>query len=213
MSGLPDLKIETLTLGALCSNCYIVTAGEEALLIDPGYDDSRLESVCRALAGRVRYILLTHRHADHLMGLAQAKALTGGKVAIHELDAAGTSLPEVSCCREIYGRDQVPVDPDILLGEGDRLPFAGRDVTLLHTPGHTIGSVCFVIEDCLFSGDTLFAGTVGRTDLPSGSYSDILASAARLAALPGEYRIYPGHGEMTTLSRERRTNPYLLERL
>ena len=102
-----------------------------------------------------------------------------------------------------------PTEPDILLHDGDRLPFAGRVITVLHTPGHTAGSVCFLIDDCLFSGDTLFAGTVGRTDLPSGSSGDMLTSAARLAALPGEYKIYPGHGEATTLSRERISNPYL----
>ncbi|MGI6269476.1 MAG: MBL fold metallo-hydrolase [Candidatus Howiella sp.] len=213
MSDRSDLKIEMLTLGALGSNCYIVTAGEAALLIDPGDDDPRLDTVCRALAGQVEYILLTHRHADHLMGLARAKALAGGRVAIHELDAAGATSPEVSCCREIYGREQKPVEPELLLRDGDRLPFAGREIMVLHTPGHTAGSVCFLLEDCLFSGDTLFAGTVGRTDLPSGSYRDMLASTVRLAALSGEYRVYPGHGEATTLSQERATNPYLSERL
>ena len=159
MSERTGLKIERLTLGALCSNCYVVTAGEEALLIDPGEEDARLDAVCREIAGKNAYILLTHRHADHLMGLARAKALAGGRIAIHELDAAGTSSPEVSCCREIYGRMLTPTEPDILLHDGDRLPFAGRVITVLHTPGHTAGSVCFLIDDCLFSGDTLFAVT------------------------------------------------------
>lgn len=202
------MRIKHRALGGIGANCYFVTIDGQTAVIDPGYPSPWLLEKTREYGDSVKYILLTHRHADHLMGLSFVKEQTGAHVAVHELDAAATDSPEVSRCMEIYGKPQVPVQADILLRDGDTLPLGQETIKVLHTPGHSAGSVCFLIGDSIFSGDTLFEGTVGRTDLPSGDYSQMMASVAKLAALDGEYQVYPGHGGETTLNEERAHNPY-----
>ena len=208
------MQIRTLTLGPLETNCYILTDPEtgDTAVIDPGLDEEQLLDLCKPIAKQIKWLLLTHSHFDHIMGLAALKELTGAPVAVHRLDADGLTDPRASMyrmCAQYYAHPQQPAPPDRLLEDGDELPLGGGRIRVLHTPGHTVGGVCFLTDDALFSGDTLFAGGVGRTDFPGGDYSALRESLQRLAALEGDLRVFPGHGPATTLGRERRENPYI----
>lgn len=191
------LKIETLVLGELQNNCYIVSLpGEKrAVVIDPGDDAQRLRA---ALEGKtVEGVLITHAHYDHILGLP---ALAGAPVYVHEQDAAALLDPEYNCAPE--GR-KTCVPADHALREGDMVTLAGMTFTVLHTPGHTLGSVCYQCENVLFTGDTLFAHGYGRTDLKGGSWPSMAGSLRRLLRMDGALRLYPGHGESVTLAEVR----------
>lgn len=206
------MEISSMPLGALAANCYFLKEKGEVAVIDPGSWEPALERRVREHQAEIKLILLTHRHADHLMGAARLKELTGAPVAIHADDAAGLYDPVASLSQFMWTAGSVsqsPLHADLLLQDGQELTFGGRAIRVLHTPGHSAGGVCYLVDDLLFSGDTLFAGNAGRTDLPTGDYTRLKASLERLRDLPGDYRVYPGHGEPTTLSQERRSNPYL----
>ena len=194
------LNIHTLTLGAYGTNCYIVhdSASKACCVIDPGYTPEKVLSKVKALGLTVEAILLTHGHFDHVGGVKEIAAETGCDVYL--------------CADELTMPPQMTAGPlyyTKTYGEGDTLHLAGLTISVIRTPGHTPGSVCLLIDDTMFSGDTLFAGSCGRTDFPGGSMKQMMASLARLAALPGDYRVLPGHMEPSTLDRERRFNPYM----
>ena len=193
------MKLTSLTAGSIGTNCYMLydEATLEAVVIDPGDEAELAEARIRALGLQVRAILLTHGHFDHGGDAERIRRLSGAPVYLHPADRA---LPSWLT----HG-----LTADRELADGDELDLAGMVFTVLHTPGHTPGSVCFLCGDLLFAGDTLFAGSCGRTDLPGGSGADMLRSLRRLAELDGDYRVFPGHGEETTLERERRGNPYV----
>jgi len=198
------VNIKVLPLGAYQTNCYIAW-GENAdtcIVIDPGYAPEQVLSEVDKLGKRIDAILLTHGHFDHVGAVKQIAADTDCLVYIHENDL---SLPAVFTAGSLYYTDTY--------GEGTMLFTSGLGIQVLHTPGHTPGSVCLAVEDTLFSGDTLFAGSCGRTDLPGGSTAVILKSLKRLAGLDKNYTVYPGHGAATTLDEERRYNPYLQGRM
>ena len=194
------MTIHTLPLGAYQTNCYILYDDDraECLVIDPGYEPERVLEKAEALGKRPAAILLTHGHFDHVGGVKTLAAETDCRVYLHEADL---SMPRQMTAGPLYYTHTY--------GEGDTLNLAGLKLQVLHTPGHTPGSVCLMAEDALFSGDTLFEGSCGRTDLPGGDTATILASLTRLRKLEGDFRVYPGHGPSTTLSEERRFNPYL----
>ena len=190
------LNIHTLVLGMYQVNCYIVhkEGSDRCVVIDPGYEPQKIAAFLQEKGLKLDAILLTHGHFDHVGGV---KALAEDcKVYLHELEH---TMPQVFTAGKLYATDYY----------SDHFTEACMDFTVLHTPGHTPGSVCLIAEDAMFSGDTLFAGSCGRTDLPGGDWTTIQASLHRLANLPGEYRVFPGHGEPTTLSREQQYNPYL----
>ena len=190
------LKIHTLTLGLYQVNCYIVynEESDHCVVIDPGYQPEKIAAFLKEKGLRLEAILLTHGHFDHVGGV---KALAETcKVYLHELER---TMPQALTAGPLYATDNYPA----------QFSVAGMDFTVLHTPGHTPGSVCLTCEDAMFSGDTLFAGSCGRTDLPGGDWATIQASLKRLKELPGDYRVFPGHGEATMLSQERLYNPYL----
>ena len=200
------MQIKTFPMGKMGANCYLLTDDEgNAVLIDPGAVSSAL---FEALAGKkLRYILLTHGHFDHILGVAECKRRTGAEVCIGEKDAPMLSDASLSLAQEHSLQRQEPLTPDRLLYDGDVIDFAGG-IRVMETPGHTPGGVCFLWNDTIFTGDTLFCRTVGRTDFPGGSAAQLRQSVQTLLALEGDKTVYPGHDEPTTLSHERKFNPF-----
>ena len=194
------LSLHTLPLGAYQTNCYILHQEDSSscVVIDPGYTP---EVILDFLAGKgltLEAILLTHGHFDHVGAVRDLAAETGCRVWLNPDDL---SMPPKLTAGPLYYTDTY--------SEGDTISPAGISFQVLSTPGHTPGSVCLIAEDFLFSGDTLFAGSCGRTDLPGGSTRAIRESLRRLAALPQDYSVHPGHGESTTLAWEKQYNPYM----
>ena len=194
------LNIKTLPLGAYQTNCYLVWEENSpaCTVIDPGYSPEKVLAQAQLLGKTVEAILLTHGHFDHVGGVRKL--------------AADTNCPVFLCQEDLSMPAQMTAGPlyyTQTCGEGDVLTLAGLTFRVLHTPGHTPGSLCFVCEDAIFSGDTLFWGSCGRTDLPGGDWSAIRRSLRRLADLPGDYRVFPGHGDATTMAAERQMNPYM----
>ena len=187
-----------MTLGLYQVNTYLLSneAGE-ALVIDPGYE---ADAILDALEGKtLKAILLTHGHFDHVGAVKELVAETGCEVWIH---AAEATLPPMMTAGELYFTRTY--------AEGDIItPISGVEFKVLHTPGHTPGSVCLLWRDQLFTGDTLFEGSCGRVDFPGGNPQEMQKSLCRLAALQADYHIHPGHGASTTLAREKGYNPYL----
>ena len=197
------MELKTFPIGSLQTNCYMVweDGSDTCILIDPGYEPELLLEQVRLQRKTLEAILLTHGHFDHVGGVKQIAAETGCKVYI--------------CAEEIKQplRYSDGLHYTDTVAEGDVLHLAGLTLQVLHTPGHTPGCVCYLCGDTLFSGDTLFAGTCGRTDLPGGDFKAIQSSLQRLAALEGDLRVLPGHGMASALDIERRYNPYMQERI
>jgi glyoxylase-like metal-dependent hydrolase (beta-lactamase superfamily II) len=197
------MELKTFPIGSLQTNCYMAWAegSEKCILIDPGYEPELLLEQVRLQRKTLEAILLTHGHFDHVGGVKQIAAETGCKVYI----CAEELKQPLRYSDGLHYTDTV--------AEGDVLALAGLTLQVLHTPGHTPGCVCYLCGDTLFSGDTLFAGTCGRTDLPGGDFKAIQGSLQRLAALEGDLRVLPGHGMASSLDIERRYNPYMQERI
>lgn len=201
------MKVNVMQVGPIGTNCYILkdeTTGKAAV-IDPGDEAERILAALKEDGAEVTHILLTHGHYDHTGGVAGLEAaFPGTPVYLHRADAEGvnpTMFP--------------PLPREVLrfYDEGDTVAVGGLTVEVLHTPGHSKGSVVLKTGDILFTGDTLFRGSCGRTDLPGGSYQEIMTSLARLGRLAGDYRVCPGHEGLSTLDAERRSNYYLMEAL
>ena len=191
------LNFQTLPLGYLQTNCYLLEGSEgRCLAIDPGDEPER---VLDALAGRtLEAILLTHGHFDHVGAVRDLVAETGCRVYLCPQEL---TLPVNMTGGRLFHTDSYT--------DAAQLTLAGLSFTVMHTPGHTPGSVCLCFGDVLFSGDTLFAGSIGRTDFPGSDPVQMQQSLDRLAALEKNYRVFPGHGESTTLDQEKRYNPFL----
>ena len=194
------LNMKHLALGAYQTNCYLVWEENSpaCVVIDPGYEPETILSEVKKLGKEIAAILLTHGHFDHVCGVKTLAAETDCKVYLNEADL---SMPPQMTAGPLYYTD--------LYQEGDVLDLAGLKIRVIQTPGHTEGSVCLLVENAMFSGDTLFAGSCGRTDLPGGSWATILKSLKRLAAMDKDYAVYPGHGPSTTLAEEKQWNPYM----
>lgn len=195
------MNILVMPVGSYQTNCYMVWTEESdrCVLIDPGYQPEEILEQVRIKQKTVEAVLLTHGHFDHVGGVKHIASETGCKVYICQEDI---SLNPAITAGAIYYTDTY--------SEGDTLTVADLDFRVLQTPGHTPGSVCLLCGDNMFSGDTLFAGTCGRTDLPGGNYRQIVASLQRLAQLEKDYRVLPGHGPASTLFEEKRSNPYMV---
>ncbi|MGA2046093.1 MAG: MBL fold metallo-hydrolase [Terracidiphilus sp.] len=205
--------IETFPVGPLQCNCTILgdeTAGE-AIVIDPGDDITRIHRRLTELGLKLKQILITHGHIDHVGGALKLKRLTGAPILLNEND-----LPQLKIMDTQAGWLGIPTPetapPDELLTDGLTVGLNACPAKVIHTPGHTQGSIClhFAPLKLLIAGDTLFAGSIGRTDLPGGNYDQIIDSIeSRLLQLPGETKVLPGHGPATTIAAEHKSNPFL----
>lgn len=194
------LTIDTLPLGDYQTNCYLFreAGAQRCCVVDPGYEADTILAFLTDKGLTPEAILLTHGHFDHVGAVRELAAETGCSVYICPGDL--TQPPQMTAGPLYYTHTY---------DEGDELTLAGLTVRVLRTPGHTPGSVCLICQDACFSGDTLFAGSCGRTDFPGGSWEQMRASLHRLASLETDYRVFPGHGESTTLSMEKLYNPYM----
>ncbi len=202
---LKRIKVDVGTM--LGENCYIIQDEhtKETMIIDPGCMTEELREMLEALDVKLKYILLTHCHADHINGAEQIKQEYGGKILVHREDAEGLQKPEINLCYYI-GLENISVKADSRLNDGDLLHIDGMEFKVIYTPGHTNGSICLYCEKekLLFSGDTLFRGTWGRTDLPTSSFENVIHSITdRLMTLPEDTIVYPGHGKSTMIQEEK----------
>lgn len=199
------MKITRMVLGELATNCYILLDEEtgEAAVIDPADEAETIRKALEDAGASLRYILLTHGHRDHTLAAPRLHELfPDAAVYIHPKDKGEVGIYH-------YPMEEL-IGPELrFYDDGDTLPLGSLTLEVLHTPGHTGGSVCLKCGGALFTGDTLFAGSMGRIDLPGAVPDEMAASLARLAALEGDYDVLPGHMEATTLARERQYNMYL----
>lgn len=194
------MKIETIYLGGYACNSYILTdekSGEVAV-IDPAFFTPQMKAKIETIKDKVKYILLTHRHFDHLLGVFGVKKMCkNAKVAIHTLDADGLRSKEKSLYTSFaveLPHEQTESEPDILLSDGDEITLGELTLKVMHTPGHSAGSIMYIVDDVIFSGDTIFDGSIGRCDLETGSMHDMRMSLRKIRDMKGEYTVYPGHG-------------------
>lgn len=201
-------------VGGLGANCYLLASGSEAVLIDPG---EYMDTIAREIIKndlKLKYIINTHGHIDHIRGNNQFREKLGGKILIHEEDSAMLGDPAENLSTLPGLTPFKSQGPDEVLKEGDLISFGSHQLEVLHTPGHTRGSICLlsVEEEALFTGDTLFAYSIGRTDFPHGSTEKIRESLQRLVELGKRYpglKIYPGHGFPMEFSKVKERNPFI----
>ena len=194
------LKITVKELGIYFVNCYLIheESSKSCVAIDPGGNANKVIAFLEENGLTLEAILLTHGHFDHVGAVKDLFEQTQCKVYIHTDDLL---LPEKFTAGPLFYTHEY--------GEGDVLEMAGLTIHVMHTPGHTEGSVCLFVDDCIFAGDTLFCHSCGRTDLPGGNPDALMASLARLKSLEGDYRVFPGHNRATTLAVEREYNPFM----
>ncbi len=201
------MLIEAFPVGMLSTNCYIASSKEtkDAILIDPGMDfSSEARPIFDYIASeklKVNYIVDTHGHDDHIKGNVMFQQKLNVPICIHSLDA-----------HFIESTEKSKWPAHVMLEDGNLIKFGNETLKVIHTPGHTPGSICLVGEKLVFTGDTLFAGGIGRTDFPGGSMNDMRLSLKKLTSLPDNLLVYPGHGETSMIREEKRMNPFLNNR-
>lgn len=201
--------IERLVVGPLETNCYILKSGEEVVIVDPGGDSQVILEKISALGGTVKMVINTHGHIDHIAGNKEVVESTGAKVLIHRLDVTRMNTPEGNLS-VLMGTMTKASEADKLLEDGDEVVVGEERLKVVHTPGHTPGSICLLAKDYAFTGDTLFVDSIGRCDLPGGSERHLRLSLNRLESLlRREMMLYPGHGPTGSFGRALLVNPFL----
>lgn len=201
-------QIKSITLGELGNNCYLITDQASGLsaLVDCTDDSKEMRDFIGS--AKLEYILLTHGHFDHIGGVAAISRDYGAKVVISAQDASMLSSGKASLSA-FFGIKQDKITPDLTVSEGSSLMLGETQIKVLATPGHTKGGVCYLLKDCIFTGDTLFFCSCGRTDFPGGSSKEIMQSLKRLAALEDSLKVYPGHDRTSTIAFEKANNPFM----
>ncbi len=203
------MKIKVLQLGHIMTNCYMVTTEESALVIDPGFYSYVVEDFLIENKDKQRLILLTHCHFDHIGGAVELSNNTGVEIAIGKDENVYLSDTFVNMSDRFHAHIE-PFSADILLNDGEILTVGDLNIKTIFTSGHTKGSVCYLINELLFSGDTLFFESIGRTDFPGGSFKQISDSIKKLYnSLPDSTPVYSGHGEATTIGHEKEFNSFV----
>ncbi|MDH5450245.1 MAG: MBL fold metallo-hydrolase [Candidatus Bathyarchaeota archaeon] len=207
--------IKMFTVGMISTNCYLVgcTETKEALVIDPGFgtkvEAEEILGEAKKHGSKIKYIVNTHGHPDHTSGNKILKELTGAEILIHEYDASKLANTSGNLLT-LFGLHSTSPPADKILHEGDIIQVGTIKLKVLHTPGHSRGGISLLGEDIVFTGDTLFAGSIGRYDFPDASYKELMRSIRdRLATLPDHMKVYSGHGPPTTIGKEKRYNPFL----
>ena len=206
------LKVYSYQVGPVCTNCYFAanTETKETIIIDPGAAADYLIEQIEKEGLRPVAVLLTHGHFDHATAAADVASHFGVQIYAHELEKETLENPALNLCA-MAGTRGLVFHADVFVKDGEMLDLAGFSIRVLHTPGHTVGGVCyyFLKGNALFSGDSLFCESIGRTDFPKGSMSDLIRTVKeKLLVLPEYVRVYPGHNEETTIEHERVYNPY-----
>jgi glyoxylase-like metal-dependent hydrolase (beta-lactamase superfamily II) len=207
-----EVIVHGIVVGSFQENCWVIGNRRtgEAICVDPGDEPDEVLAMARDMGVRIKYIANSHAHIDHILGVGAVREATGARFLLHagDLELARNTA---TMAKGWMGIDiPNPPDPDAFLADGDEIDVDGLKLTVFHTPGHTRGSVCFYGNGIVFAGDTLFQGSIGRTDLPGGDYDEEMASIVeRLLVLPDETIVLPGHMDQTTIGQERERNPYV----
>ena len=202
------MEIKTLILGDIEVNCYLVSTEKAAVVIDPGYRSSEALEFLENAKDKERLVLLTHAHFDHIGFADELAAITESKIAIGEKDAPALEDNYLNLSAP-FGAPISSFTADILLNDNDEITVGDITFKVMHTPGHTVGGVCYLCGDILFSGDTIFNGSIGRTDFPGGSFEVLKKSIQKIYTLPDETVLLSGHGGPSTVINEKRYNPFV----
>ena len=197
------LEIKNYKVGFLKTNCYLVKDVNRncGLIVDPGEKSNDLEKDMENLD--INYILLTHGHFDHILKAQKYKNITGAKIVIGEMESEFLNDDEINLSKTFYKKGLDRFNADIYVKDEDIIDFGDYKIKVMHLPGHTVGSVCYFIDDFMFSGDVLFKNGFGRTDLPTGNSDQLKGSVSKIFLLNKNFVVYPGHGESTTIFNEK----------
>ncbi len=193
---------------SLVENVYIVKENNSCFVVDPGYDFEGIKNIIKENSLEPKFIILTHGHGDHIGSVQKIKDLYNIPVYAHEEEKELLEKPELNLSSSMYGN--ISIKADYYLKDNDEVKFEGSTLKVIHTPGHTKGGMCILLNNNLFTGDTLFAGSIGRSDFPTGNYDELINSVNnKLMILDDDIVVYPGHNSATTIGRERVNNPYV----
>ena len=202
------MEIKTLTLGNIAVNCYLLLSETAAVVIDPGFESDEALDFLKNAPNKERLIILTHAHYDHIGYALELSRQTNTKIAIGKFDNEALLNSYVNLA-VMFHTELEPFSADLLLKDGDGFAVGDIEFRVIHTPGHTVGSVSLLVDNVLFSGDTLFKESIGRTDFLGGSFGEIEKSVKKLYTLPEDTIVMAGHGENTTIGYEKNYNPYI----
>lgn len=202
------MEIKVVRLGLIKTNCYLLKTDKAAVVIDPGFDRKSVHEFLNENVDKERLILITHAHFDHIGGAETLRSKTGVKIGIGRLDAPALSNPALNLS-DTFHAHIAPFNANVLFEDGEKFKVGDMEFKVILTPGHTAGGVSYLSDGCLFSGDTLFENSIGRTDFPGGDIKTLKKSVKKLVALPGDTAVYPGHGNFTNVAREKENNMFV----